>query len=149
MSDQQAAQRTAEHVIGELWPYDGPMSPEQSIAAAEAIEQLTRYLAHALNPVNRSNAVPLDGTFATVLRSLGGSAANLLQLLDNLRLHVEAAGNLGEVVDDRGYPPAESADTIAADIMSARAGLHPLNRNLNSAAAHASHLELTRKKTSS
>lgn len=69
-------------VVDQHWPYDGPHSNEATVAAAQAIERLTRYLNNA---TQGESGAPYAATVGHVVGSLKATAELNRQLLQQLR----------------------------------------------------------------
>jgi hypothetical protein len=125
--------------VQQRWPDGGPYSHERTIAAAEAIAQLLRYL----NDVARSTdaVVPHPDTVYRVLSGLAAATGELDQLLHRLLGCLELAGSTAH--DDRHDRPAtDTVFEVAAEVAGARVSARVLAEQMNRAARHAAHLRV-------
>lgn len=142
MSDPRKIARS--DAIDMLWPLGGPYSADQVVSAGAAIDQLSRYLAHAVRlDVTETLFYPNDSTL----------------LIDRLRSGIDSLGIVlgqmhGRAVDladdpalrhDRNRSRAAATATDAgAALFSAMTLLPPVQLNLARAAERLGHLFLDR-----
>lgn len=93
-------------IVEEHFPYDGPYSPERTVAAALLIARLSRYLNNA---TQKPDALPWAATAGAVVRELADATALQRQLLDQLALFLYRQAADPTLYDDRRDRPG--ADT--------------------------------------
>lgn len=96
--------------LATLWPYDGPHSAESVTQAAEAVNQLVRYIANA---TRREDRYPYMSPVGRVAGSLGMASHRLDQVLDQMKTAVERHARNGDLYDDR-RSEARGAGSAAA-----------------------------------
>lgn len=131
-----------EALVGTFWNIDGPHSPERTASAALAVDQLTRYLAHATFPGRGAVTLPHGGDVYRQVGEWRSTIGRLQQVLEQL---ARRAGELAEdptLYDDRrgDHRPAVTALEAQAALEEARQTLAPLDRALGAAHNASGHL---------
>ncbi|MCU1646406.1 MAG: hypothetical protein JWN03_6681 [Nocardia sp.] len=142
MSDPKKIDRA--DIVNALWPMDGPHTAESVIAAADTIEDLWRYLAHATRRSDSGAlAAPADvyvslSRLVTSVRSAEQVFSQLARWADRLQNKTRLAHD-GERSGDH-WLAINAAAEAAGWLSKARAVTELLGRNLDQANSSLSHL---------
>lgn len=108
--------------IERSFPIDGPHTPERAARAAEGIEHLARYLAHATRPgqarTSLASAPDVDVVVASLRIGLRSTAQVLDQVADRL---ARLAEDPTLRIDQLGDPAEPAALAVAASTAATRA----------------------------
>jgi hypothetical protein len=102
-----------------LFHIDGPHSRDKTIAAANSIAALVRYLNHA---TWAEDAIPYPSTIDSMVGSLQAAMAGLDQLVRQSTERLLLLAARSDAYDDRGGDPRETAQAAAAMLDEARVG---------------------------
>ncbi len=126
---------TADDWVDAQFPTDGPHSPDQVVAAAEAVAHLVLYLNHA------TQRPELEGPdLHRVLAAVADAGQQLPQLVQQLGHTAERLTDDPTLYDDRGGPGAGTALEVAVALGEGVVDATRLGRALDQATQAASHL---------
>lgn len=135
-------------VLGHLWPYDRPHTPQRLQQAATALAVLTGYVANATGPANRDVSLPYAPTIYHLTGALRETLTGLHTVLQRLADRLMEQGDqarmgdgAGGLYDDRGdRSPATTAYRAAPHLHRAARAAIAADSELAQAHAATSHL---------
>jgi hypothetical protein len=123
-----------DEVLAGLFPVEGPHTQEKTVAAADAISELVRYLNHATGPRGAGKeALPFPADVDRVLGSLESAFHGLMQTFPQLAARLEAQALLpGFGLDRVGAGVAHNGPVRAAVglLRTVPQGLDTISRDL-------------------
>ncbi|MBL1079478.1 hypothetical protein JK358_34240 [Nocardia sp. 2] len=144
MSDPRRINRS--DMVQMLWPTDGPHTPESMIAAANAIDDLWRYLAHATRGTSDACEQPADVYLA--VGALMTSARSAMQALAQLANWAADLQDDDGLIHDAARNDQERAIAAAAAagnwLFDGSCDMNHLAQHLEKASAELSHLYIDR-----
>lgn len=126
----------ADH-IADLFPYDGPYSPERTAEAAAAISALVRYLNNA---TGKPSAIQWSSDVARVTGNLAAATYGMRQLLTQLADLIDRFGADPGLHDGHGDDPAATVWAAASALHEALDPLAQVATDLQRAQAAADRL---------